>query len=379
MSKRDYYEVLGVSRNATEDEIKKAYKKLAKQYHPDLNPDSKTAEEKFKEVNEAYEVLSDPEKRSRYDQFGHAAANGGGFDFGGFGGGADFGGFGDIFDMFFGGGFGGGGGSQRRGPQKGADLRLDLAISFEEAAFGVERDVEIPRMENCDVCHGSGAEPGTEPKTCPVCGGSGKVRSAQATPFGQFQTVKTCHRCQGLGTVIEKICKHCGGSGKVRKVRKIHVKIPAGVDSGSRLRVANEGEAGNNGGPPGDLYVYLTVRPHKMFKRENDDVICELPLTFVQAALGAEVDVPTLEGKVKITIPEGTQTGTSFRLRGRGIPKLRGYGRGDQHVKVKVITPINLSEEQKKLLRQFGEHQTGEQSGDKSKGFFNKVRDAFMG
>ncbi|ATW25353.1 molecular chaperone DnaJ [Candidatus Formimonas warabiya] len=379
MSKRDYYEVLGVPRTASEDEVKKAYKKLAKKYHPDLNPDSRTAEEKFKEINEAYEVLSDTEKRSRYDQFGHAGANGGGFDFGGFGGGADFGGFGDIFDMFFGGGFSGGGAGQRPAAQRGADLRLDLSISFEEAAFGVEKDVEIPRMESCEVCGGSGAEPGTRPQTCPLCGGSGKVKSAQSTPFGQFQTVKTCHRCHGAGTIIEKVCKHCGGSGRVKKQRKIHVKIPAGVDSGSRLRISNEGEAGTLGGPPGDLYVYLTVRSHQVFKRENDDVICEFPISFVQAALGCEVEVPTLDGKIKLTVPEGTQTGTSFRMRGRGITKLRGYGRGDQHVKVRVVTPTNLTEEQKKMLQDFGSHFSGDQQSDKGKGFFNKVKDAFMG
>ncbi|MEL7567952.1 MAG: molecular chaperone DnaJ [Dehalobacterium sp.] len=377
MSKRDYYEVLGVSRTAADDEIKKAYKKLAKQYHPDLNPDSRSAEEKFKEINEAYEVLSDREKRARYDQFGHAGASS---DFGGFGGQGDFGGFGDIFDMFFGGGGGfGGGGSHRPTAQRGADLRLDLTITFEEAAFGVEKDVEIPRMENCEVCAGSGAEPGTQPKTCNVCGGSGKVRSAQSTPFGQFQTVKTCHRCHGAGTIIEKVCLHCGGTGRVRKERKIHVKIPAGVDNGSRLRIAHEGEAGTLGGPSGDLYVYLTVRPHKTFKRENDDVICEFPLSFVQAALGCEVEVPTLDGKIKLTIPEGTQTGTSFRLRGRGITKLRGYGRGDHHVKVRIVTPTNLSEEQKRILQEFGAKSPSDQQSEKGKGFFNKVRDAFMG
>lgn len=382
MSKRDYYEVLGVSRTATEDEIKKAYKKLAKKYHPDLNPDSKTAEEKFKEINEAYEVLSDSEKRTRYDQFGHAGANS---DFGGFGGAGagagDFGGFGDIFDMFFGGGGGFGGGSQRPTAQRGADLRLDLSISFEEAAFGVEKDVEIPRLENCDVCGGSGAEPGTHPKTCNVCGGKGQVRSAQSTPFGQFQTVKTCHRCHGAGTIIEQQCKHCGGSGRVRKERKIHVKIPAGVDNDSRLKISREGEAGTLGGPPGDLYVYITVRPHANFRRENDDVICEFPLSFVQAALGCEVEVPTLDGKVKLTIPEGTQTGTSFRLRGRGITKLRGYGRGDQYVKVKLVTPTNLTEEQKKLLRDFDNSVSSpeDQQSEKGKGFFNKVKDAFKG
>jgi len=374
MSKRDYYEVLGVSRDASEEEIKKAYKKQAKQHHPDLNQDSKTAEEKFKEINEAYEVLGNREKRARYDQFGHQPP-GGGFDPGGFG--ADFGGFGDIFDMFFGGSAGGSGG--RRGPQRGSDLRLDMTVTFEEAAFGVEKDVEIPRMENCDVCGGSGAEPGTKSETCPVCKGSGKVKATQSTPFGQFQTVKPCGRCQGSGTVIEHRCKHCSGSGKVRKVRKIHVKIPAGVDSGSRLRVANEGEVGSLGGPNGDLYVYLTVQPHQFFHRENDDVYCEFPLTLVQATLGCDVDVPTLDGKVKLNVPEGTQSGTSFRLRGRGVHKLRGYGRGDQMVKVKVMIPTNLTEEQKEKLRDFGASLTDGQHSEKAKGFFNKVKDAFMG
>lgn len=377
MSKRDYYEVLGVPRTATEDDIKKAYKKLAKKFHPDLNPDSKTAEENFKEVNEAYEILIDPNKRARYDQFGHAAA---GNDFGGFGGQGDFGGFGDIFDIFFGGGGGFGGGSQGPSPQRGADLRLDLSISFEEAAFGVEKDVEIPRMENCDVCGGSGAEPGTKPQNCPVCGGSGKVRSTQATPFGQFQTVKTCHRCHGQGTIIEKACQHCKGSGRLRKQRKIHIKIPAGVDNDSRLRIAQEGEAGTLGGPPGDLYVYIKVMPHDIFQRQNDDVICEFPISFAQAALGCEVEVPTLDGKVKLIIPEGTQTGTSFRMRGRGITKLRGYGRGDQHVRVKLITPRKLTEEQKNILREFDSHMAAcDQQEEKQKGFFNKVKDAFKG
>ncbi|WP_089608567.1 molecular chaperone DnaJ [Dehalobacterium formicoaceticum] len=383
MSKRDYYDVLGVSRTATEDEVRKAYKKLAKKYHPDLNPDSKTAEEKFKEINEAYEILGDNEKRARYDRYGHAGT---GNDFGDFNGQGDFGGFGDIFDMFFGGGGGGfgGGGGGRPAAQRGADLRLDLSISFEEAAFGVEKDVEIPRMENCDVCGGSGAEPGTSPKTCDVCGGRGQVRSTQATPFGQFQTVKTCNNCHGTGSIIEKMCRHCGGSGRLKKNRKINVKIPAGVDSNSRLRIAHEGEAGTLGGPPGDLYVYVSVRPHDTFKRENDDVIGEFPLSFVQAALGCEVEIPTLDGKVKLTIPEGTQTGTSFRLRGRGITKLRGYGRGDHHVRVKVVTPTHLTEEQKEILRDFGnlpseEHESDSHRADKGKGFFNKVKDAFKG
>ncbi len=373
--KRDYYDVLGVGRNADADEIKKAYKKLAKQYHPDLNQDSKTAEEKFKEVQEAYDVLSNEQDRARYDQFGHndpGAAGYGGAGaggFGGFGGAGGFGSMGDIFETFFGGGF-----SQAQdpnAPRQGADMRVDLSISFEDAAKGVEKDVTIGRMESCKKCHGSGAAPGSSRQTCGQCGGTGKVRINQATAFGQFQTVRTCPACNGSGTIIKEPCPDCGGTGRMKQTRTIKVKVPPGVDTGSRLRMAGEGEGGSNGGPAGDLFVYITVNPHKYFKRQGDNVLCDFPLSFTQAALGAEVDVPTLDGKVKLSVPEGTQTGTTFRLRSRGFPKLRGYGRGDQHVKVKIMTPTHLSEEQKELLRKLEEGH-GEDGEDK-KGFFGKI------
>lgn len=374
---KDLYEVLGVSRDASDAEIKKAYKKMVKKYHPDLNPDSKTAEEKMKEVNHAYEVLSDPQKKARYDQFGDDGSNSGGFGggaggFGGFGGGD----FGDIFDMFFGGG--GGRSSNPNAPRQGNDLRVDIRISFEEAAKGVTKEIQLNRMENCSDCGGTGAKAGTQRKTCQNCGGTGKVRINQQTPFGQFQTVKTCPRCGGKGSVVETPCPTCHGSGRVKKRRNIKVNIPPGVDTDSRLRMQNEGEGGINGGPAGDLYIYITVAPHEFFRRSGDDILCNIPISMVQAALGAEIEVDTLDGKVKLTIPAGTQSGTSFRLRGRGFPKLRGYGKGDQHVKVNVQTPTNLSAEQKDLLRQFAaaapgtaETSTGK-STSKPKGFFNK-------
>ena len=381
MAKRDYYEVLGVPKTSTTEEIKKAYKKLAKKYHPDLNPDSKTAEEKFKEVSEAFETLSDDNSRARYDQFGHndpGAGGFGGFGQGGFGQGG-FEGFGsgtvnDIFETFFGGSGFGFGTSQRtsRGPRQGNDLRADMTITFEEAASGVEKELKIHRMENCHHCGGSGAEPGTKRKSCPTCGGSGKIRSTQSTPFGQFQTVRDCQNCQGTGTIVEKPCQECHGSGRMRREKKLNVKIPAGVDAGSRLRMAGEGEGGTLGGPHGDLYIYVTVRPHKIFKRQNDDILCDYSIGFSQAALGDEVEIPTIDGKVKLNIPEGTQTGTTFRIRGRGFPKLRGYGRGDQFVKVKVITPTHLSDEQKQLLRQLDQSLTV-RNGEDKKGFFGKI------
>ena len=373
MSKRDYYEVLGVSKNANEAELKKAYRKLARQYHPDVNPDNPEAEAKFKEVNEAFEVLSNKEKRAQYDQFGHAGVGNGGFPGGGFEG-ANFGGFGDLFDMFFGGGFGMGG--QPRGPQKGSDLRYDMEISFAEAAFGLDTEIDIPRTEECSVCHGSGAAPGTHPATCPKCHGTGQIQVQQNTAFGRFVNVRPCDRCQGEGKIVDTPCKECQGQGRVRKYRKIKVKIPGGVDSGSRLRISREGEAGTRGGPPGDLYVYIHVKPHEFFERHGQDIICEIPISFVQAALGAELQVPTLDGKVELKIPEGTQSGTSFRLRGHGIPHLRGSGRGDQHVRVKVITPKKLTDRQKELLAEFAKA-GGEEVGTEEKGFFKKVKDAF--
>lgn len=367
MAKRDYYEVLGVEKNASETEIKKAFRRLARQYHPDVNPGDKAAEEKFKEINEAYEILGDPEKRNRYDQFGHAGFDPNGFGsggFGGFGNAGDFTGFGDIFEMFF----GQTAGQRTHGPAKGADLRLDLDLSFEEAAFGIEKDVELPRLENCPTCKGSGAKPGTQPAKCPHCNGAGQVRTTQRTPLGQFQTIKTCPECGGEGRIITSPCPECRGRGKVHKVRKLHIKIPAGVDSGSRIRLAGEGEPGLRGGPSGDLYVYVEVKPHKIFRRQGDDIYMEMPVTFVQAALGDVIKVPTLEGKADLKVPEGTQTHTTFRLRGQGITHLRGSGRGDLYVNVVVVIPTKLNEEQRKLLRDFAAQSGQENYRPREKG-----------
>ncbi|TEB11526.1 molecular chaperone DnaJ [Pelotomaculum propionicicum] len=375
MSKRDYYEVLGVAKGASMDEIKKAYRKLARQYHPDANPDNPNAEARFKELSEAYMVLSDPEKRSNYDRYGHAGVDGQGF--GGFNGFGDFGGLGDIFDMFF-----GGGGRRRSGPEKGADIRSDLEITLKEAAFGLEREIKVPRTESCSTCGGSGAAAGTRPSTCSACNGTGQVQFAQNTPFGRVVQSHTCDRCRGTGKIIEKPCPTCRGTGQTRRTRSISVKVPAGVDNGSRLRVSGEGEAGLRGGPRGDLYVYIHVKPDRVFKRDGDDLICEMPISFVQAALGDELEIPTLEGTAKLKIPEGTQSGTVFRMRGKGVPNVSGYSRGDQHVVVRVVTPTKLSDKQKTLLKEFsnlgGEHTKNINPGaDKS--FFEKMKDAFMG
>lgn len=376
MSKRDYYEVLGVDRNASLDEIKKAYRKLARKYHPDVNPGDESAAPKFKEVTEAYEVLSDPQKRDRYDQFGHAGEQA----FNGFGGGGSDFGFGnldDIFESFFGGGFT----SRRRsgGPQRGSDLRFDLEVSFEEAAFGKKTILDIPRRETCSRCNGSGAEPGTSPETCSECKGSGEIRYAQNTAFGRFVNVKTCDKCGGTGTTIPHSCSTCHGQGRVRKTKKIEVKIPAGVESGTRLRVAGEGESGLKGGPPGDLYVIINVRPHSFFQRRGEHVYCEVPISFVKAAMGAEITVNTLDGKAKLRIPEGTQSGTFFRLKGKGIPRLRGVGRGDQHVKIIVNVPKNLTPRQKEILKEFARESGEDISTLDHKGIFGKFKDAFGG
>ena len=377
VSNRDYYEVLGVPKSASDDEIKKAYRKLARKYHPDVSQDnSKEAAEKFKEASEAYEVLSSADKKAQYDQYGHAAFDGAQGGAGGFGGGfsgGNAGGFGDIFDMFFGGqGFGG----RSNGPEKGSDLRFDMEITFEQSAFGVVKEIEIPRTEDCPACQGSGAAPGTHADTCPDCKGAGQVQFAQNTPFGRMVNVKTCERCHGEGKIVKTPCKDCQWQGKVKARRKIKIKIPAGVDNGSRLRVAHEGEAGLRGGPHGDLYVYIFVKQHKLFVREGNDVICEVPISFVQAILGDEIEVPTLEGKVKFRVEEGTQSGMIFRLRNKGIPHLRGNTRGDQHVKVKVVTPKNLSEKQRELLKEFARI-SGEDINPEQKGFFKKMKDAF--
>lgn len=374
MSKRDYYEVLGVSKSATKDELKKAYRKLSKQFHPDINKEP-GADEKFKEVKEAYEVLSDDQKRAHYDQFGHVDPNQG-FGGGDFGGG--FGGFEDIFNSFF----GGGGGGRRRdpnAPRQGADLQYTMTLKFEEAVFGKETDIEIPREETCDTCDGTGAKPGTKVDTCKHCHGNGQLNVEQNTPFGRIVNRRVCHYCNGTGKEIKEKCSTCSGSGKVTRRNKIHVKIPAGVDDGQQLRVAGKGEAGINGGPAGDLYIVFHIRSHEFFERDGDDIYCEMPITFVQASLGDEVEVPTVHGKIKLKVPAGTQTGTKFRLKGKGVPNVRGYGTGDQHVIVKIVTPTKLSEKQKQLLREFAEVSGQMPLGEHEESFFSKVKRAFKG
>ena len=376
-NKRDYYEVLGVQKGASEEEIKKAYKKMARKYHPDLNPGDKDAEEKFKEVNEAYEVLSDSEKKARYDQFGFAGVDPNfGAGGGGYGGGAgfDFGDLGDIFGSFFGGGFGGG--QTRRNPnapQRGESIRMNLTISFEEAAFGCEKELELDRYESCETCHGSGAAPGTSPETCPDCGGSGVVQTRRQTPMGVFASTAPCSRCGGRGQIIKEPCKDCRGSGMVRRRRKIQASVPAGIDNGQTISIRGQGHAGKNGGPAGDLLVTITVRPHELFRREGTSVLCEAPITFPQAVLGAELEIPTIDGKVKYDIPEGTQSGTTFRLKGKGIPALNGRGRGDQYVTVYIETPRNLNREQKEALKKFAEA-VGENNYEERKSFFRKFK-----
>ncbi|KOO43867.1 molecular chaperone DnaJ [Priestia koreensis] len=374
MSKRDYYEVLGISKGASKDEIKKSYRKLSKKYHPDINKEADAAD-KFKEIKEAYEVLGDDQKRAHYDQFGHTDPNQG---FGGFGGGGDFGGgfgFEDIFSSIFGGG-------RRRdpnAPRQGADLQYTMTLSFEEAVFGKDTTIEIPREETCDTCSGTGAKPGTKVDTCSHCHGSGQLNVEQSTPFGRIVNRRVCHHCNGTGKIIRDKCKTCHGDGKVTKTTKINVKIPAGVDDGQQLRVSGQGEPGVNGGPQGDLYVVFQVRSHEFFERNGDDIYCEMPLTFAQAALGDEIEVPTLHGKVKLKIPAGTQTGTKFRLKGKGVANVRGYGQGDQHIQVRVITPAKLSDKQKQLLRDFVDLSGQGAPDEQHDSFFAKVRRAFKG
>ncbi len=374
--KRDYYEVLGVSRGASEDEIKKAYKKMARKYHPDLNPGDKSAEEKFKEVNEAYEVLSDADKKARYDQYGHAGVDpnfgAGGFG-GGFDGGFDFGDLGDIFGSFFGGGFGGGRRTNPNAPQRGESIRMSIAISFEEAAFGCEKAVTVERYETCDTCHGNGCAPGTSPEVCPDCHGTGTVQVRRQTPMGVFATSAPCAKCGGKGRIIHQPCKDCRGSGMVRKKKTIQASIPAGIDNGQTISIRGQGNAGKNGGPAGDLLITITVRPHELFRREGTSVLCEAPITFTQAVLGAELEIPTIDGKVKYTLPEGTQSGTTFRLKGKGIPSINGRGRGDQYVTVYIETPKNLNKEQKEALKKFAETM-GESNYEEQKKFFKKFK-----
>ena len=369
MAKRDYYEVLGVGKDATDAEIKSAYRKKAKECHPDLHPDDKQAEERFKELNEANEVLSDPQKRQQYDQFGFDGPNmggAGGFDFNGFGG---MGGFEDIFSSFFGGGMGG---ARRNGPVQGNDVQHRITISFEEAAFGCEKSVDFFRYENCDTCSGSGAKPGTQPQTCPTCKGSGQVR----TGGGFMVTVRTCPTCGGEGKIIKEKCSSCSGTGRVRRKRTLKVRIPAGIQDGVSLVKRGEGEPGQRGGPAGDLYITVSIRPHKVFKRDGSNILLEMPITFTQAALGAEIDVPTLEKPVKQKIPEGTQTGTQFRIKGQGFPSLKNGIKGDLIVTVNVEVPRKLNEKQKELLRQLDESMGGkEYEGRRS--FMDKIKDFF--
>ena len=376
-NKRDYYEVLGVAKDADEAAIKKAYRQLAKKYHPDVNPGDKDAEEKFKEVNEAYQTLSDPQKRATYDQFGpdgpQAGFGGGGF--GGFSGfeGGGFGGFEDIFSSFFGGGMGG---ATRNGPVPGDDLRYDLTISFEEAAKGCEKEINLVRDEECPTCHGSGAKPGSKVDTCPNCHGTGQERVVSNTPFGRIQNVRTCSRCRGEGKIISEPCAKCHGRGKVRVSKRRTIKVPAGIDNGQVLTIRGQGGLGERGGEPGDLMIVITVKPHKLFKRREDNLYIDLPLTFTQAALGAEIDVPTLNKPVKYRFPEGTQPGQVFCLKGQGVTHLRGGGSGDLYVTATVEVPRKLTNQQKELLRQFDGTTTDRQYENK-KTFFDRLRDAF--
>ena len=376
--KRDYYEVLGVQKSATDEDLKKAYRKMAKKYHPDMNPGDKEAEVRFKEVNEAYEVLSDKDKRARYDQFGHAGVDpnfgGGGFGGGGF----DMGDINDIFGSFFGGSFGGNfggfGGSQRRAnaPQQGESLRASLTITFEEAAFGCEKEIELNRSEQCDSCHGSGCQPGTTAETCPECHGSGVVRIQRGAGGFSFATTAECPKCGGTGKLIHSPCTACHGSGSLRKKKRITVTIPAGIDDGQAVSLRGQGNAGRNGGPAGDLIVGVRVKPHPKFLREGTTVLYEQPISFYQAVMGAELEIPTIDGKVKYNLPAGTQTGTTFRLRGKGIPELRGRGRGDQYVTVKIQVPTSLNAQQKEALNAFGAAMGESVAEGPVKAFFDK-------
>ncbi|PJI07086.1 MULTISPECIES: molecular chaperone DnaJ [Clostridium] len=373
MANKDYYEVLGLKKDASDDEIKKAFRKLAIKYHPDKNRGNKEAEEKFKEINEAYQVLSDPKKKANYDRFGTADFNGAGGGFGDFSGGGfgDFGDLGDIFNSFFGGGFSGGGSSSRRknAPQRGNDIEYSINLTFEEAVFGTEKSINITRSENCETCNGTGAKPGTSPKTCDKCGGTGTIRVQRNTPLGSFVSQSACDKCGGTGKVISDPCHDCHGTGHVRKKRKISVKVPAGVDNGNVMPLRGQGEHGKNGGPAGDLYINIKVLPSKQFKREGFDIYIDTHISFPKAALGTEMTVPTIDGGVKYTVPAGTQSGTVFRLKGKGVQKVNGSGRGNQYVKVIVDTPKNMNEKQKEALKMFmeasGETKSGKKSGFK--------------
>ncbi len=371
-TKRDYYEVLGVTKNASVEELKKAYRKLARKYHPDVNKEDHDAEDKFKEIQEAYSVLADDDKRYQYDTYGHEGMNGQGFDFSGM----EFNGFGDIFDMFFG---GQSSGSKRRGPVRGEDIRYDLRISFEEACFGLEKDIEIVRVVECEVCEGTGATPGTNIENCSTCGGTGQETVYQQTPFGRFQTSRTCRTCQGTGKIINEPCKECHGKGRKQETKKIHLTIPGGVQAGARLRVSGEGDAGYYGGPNGNLYVFIDVKPHKEFVRDQDDIHSKISIDFVQAALGDEVLVNTLDGEKLLVVPAETQFGDTIKLKNHGAKKLRSEGRGNHIFYVEIVTPSNLTDVQKDQLKTFQKSLTGKQvkTHSKSKGFFEKVKDVF--
>ena len=375
MANKDYYEVLGLQKGASEDEIKRAFRKLAVKYHPDRNQGNAEAEEKFKEINEAYQILSDPEKKAKYDQFGSAAFDGsGGFGAGGFSGfdGFDMGGFGDIFESFFG---GGGSSSRRNGPVRGNDIEYTITLTFEEAVFGVEKEISVTRSENCEHCNGSGAEPGTNVKTCPTCGGSGQVRVQRQTPLGSFVSTSTCDHCHGSGKITETPCKECRGKGHIRKTRKIKVNIPAGVDTGNVMPLRGQGEHGLRGGSPGDLYVKINVTPSKTFTRKGNDVYIDAHISMAKAALGTEITVATVDGNVKYTVPAGTQSGTMFRLKGKGIQRVNSSGKGDQYVKVIVDIPKSLNKAQEEALYAFmkasGE-EVDEATGTHKKKLFGK-------
>ncbi len=377
MAKADYYEVLGVGREASDSEIKSAFRKAAKQYHPDLHPGDKEAEAKFKEINEAYEVLSDSGKRAKYDQFGHAAFDPAAGAGGGYGG-AGFGDFSDIFSSVFG-GFGGfgGGAAYRNGPVQGNDLRYNLTITFEEAAFGVRKEILIPREDSCKTCGGSGAKPGTQPTTCTTCGGSGQVRVQQNTPFGSFATVRTCDACGGAGKIIKDPCPDCRGKGRISKTNRIAVNVPAGINDGQTLTLRGEGEAGHRGGPNGDLYVVISVRPHKLFTRKGFDLYLDMNIPMTVASLGGEIQVPTLSGTVKYTIPEGTQPGTTFRLREQGVQRLNSSGKGDLLVRANVQIPKKLNDEQRELMQKLAESFGDKISDSKpmKRSLFEKMKD----
>lgn len=381
--KRDYYEVLGVSKTASEDEIKKAYRQLAKKYHPDLNPGNKEAEEKFKEVNEAYEVLSDPDKKSRYDQFGHAGVDpsyggggyGGGFS-GGFSGMGDMGDIGDIFNNFFGGGFGTSSRANPNAPRRGQDIETEVTINFMDACNGRDVELNLNRLETCPDCHGTGAAAGSSSETCPDCHGTGQVKVTQRTPFGMISSQKPCTKCGGKGKIISNPCPKCRGNGRVNVSRKISVNIVAGIDDGQTMQVRGQGNAGVNGGPNGDLHVLVNVRPDPIFERDGYDIHTDVPITYMQAVLGDEIIVPTIDGKVKYTIPEGTQNGATFRFKGKGVKKINRSDRGDQYVHVNIEVPKNLTKKQKDLLKEF-ESSLSDANYNKRKNFFDRIKEAF--